>query len=302
MYQAQQWDILSGPGVTALGVAATGALESDRPDRLIDDPYAAAFVAAVPSPIPRPLRWPEDGTVDSELTAYLVHASNYLGVRSRFFDDFLLDTARAGCAQFVILAAGLDTRAFRLCWPAGTRLYELDQPAVLAFKDQVLAEQGARVRCDRQPIGIDLRDDWPAALLAAGFDPAVPTGWLAEVLLPYLPPEAEWHLFATIDKLSAPGSRLAVEHPTDLPNLVRDHEVEAIRRAGVDMAELLHSDPRPSPEPWLIDRGWSVRDEPADQVALRYRRDLTRPVLDNLPDSARWAATGQALLSAHRAD
>lgn len=300
MYQAQQWDILSGPGITALGVAAARALESDRPDRLINDPYASAFLAAVPLPVPTPLRWPRDGAVESELMAYLVDASNYMGVRSRFFDDFLLDAGRAGCSQLVILAAGLDTRAFRLDWPAGIRLYELDQPAVLEFKDRVLAQEGARVRCVRQTIGIDLRADWPSALLAAGFDPGAPTGWLAEGLLPYLPAAAEQQLFATVDTLSAPGSRLAVEYSTDLAGLVRDHEVAVIREVGVHMTELLHSDPRPSPEPWLTGRGWSVRDELATQVAHRYRRDLTRPAVDGVPGPARWMATDQALLAAHR--
>lgn len=298
MYQAQQWDILTGPGITALGVAAARALESDRPDRLISDPYAAGFVAAVASPIPTPLRWPGAGEAVSEAEAFLIHASNYTGVRTRFFDELLDAACRDGCRQVVIAAAGLDARAYRLDWPPGVRLFEIDQPEVLAFKDRVLGGGNATAGCARYTVGINLQDDWPAALCRAGFRPALPTAWLAEGLLMYLAPEVEARLLAGIHHLSAPGSRLGVEHSTDVDGLVRGHDVDVIRQAGVDMTRLFNHDARPSRVDWLQEHGWSVTDEAATAVAQRYQRDLTGPVTGNVPERVVGTAAHSALLSA----
>ena len=184
------WDVVSGPGLTALGLAASRCVESGRPDRLIEDPWGAAFVAAVDSPVAFPTRWPAEGEVPSDQEALHLHGSRYIGVRSRFYDDFLAQAVSAGIRQLVLLAAGLDTRAFRLEWPdAGATVFEIDQPNVIAFKDEVLRAEGAQAGCRRAAIGADLREDWPCALRVAGFDPALPTAWVAEGLLAYLPPE-----------------------------------------------------------------------------------------------------------------
>ena len=94
-----------------------------------------------------------------------------MAVRTKFFDEFFLDATKAGIKQAVILASGLDSRAYRLTWPAGTVVYEVDQPQVIEFKTRTLAELGAAPTADRRVVAIDLRDDWPAALRAAGFDP-----------------------------------------------------------------------------------------------------------------------------------
>ncbi|MER6798560.1 SAM-dependent methyltransferase, partial [Amycolatopsis mediterranei] len=173
---------------TAIGVAALRAYESRRPDRLFDDPYAAAFFEAGRSALP--------GTSPEGPQAGL-GAMFYpqVVIRTRFYDDYLLG---AGCAQVVLLAAGLDTRAFRLAWPDGTRLFELDLPEVLAFKDEVLGRHGAEPACARVVVPADLREDWAAALREAGFDPAVPTAWLAEGLLMYLTPEEAERLLTTV--------------------------------------------------------------------------------------------------------
>ena len=118
---------------------------------------------------------------------------------------------RAGIRQVVILAAGLDSRAYRLDWPAGTTVFEIDQPKVLEYKTSTLDAHGADPRAHRIPVAVDLRDDWPAALTDAGFDSAQPTAWLAEGLLPYLPPDAQDRLFELVTTHSAPGSQIAVE-------------------------------------------------------------------------------------------
>jgi methyltransferase (TIGR00027 family) len=93
--------------------------------------------------------------------------ATYLGVRSRFFDEFLGSAAAAGLDQVVLLATGLDTRAFRLDWQPGTTVYELDVPKVLQFKNRVLTEQRAQPSCQRRTVAVDLREDWPAAVSTA---------------------------------------------------------------------------------------------------------------------------------------
>jgi methyltransferase (TIGR00027 family) len=299
MSQDRQWDIRTGPGFTALGIAATRALESQRPDRLVDDRYAAAFVAAVPSSIPAGLRWPQPGTAVSEVEAFFMQSTSYIGVRTRYLDDFLTAACREGCVQVVILAAGLDSRAYRLGWPAGVRLFEIDQPDVLAFKDQVLNSLGAVAGCARYTVGINLQDNWPAALREAGFDPSVPTAWLAEGLLMYLPAEAETRLYAGIHDLSAPGSQLCVEHQAD-PGILKhsSQEVDAMRQLSPGVDQLLQSDARPSAARWLSDRGWSATDQTSTDIARRYGRDLTEPVTSNAPEQVMKMAEGMALLSA----
>jgi methyltransferase (TIGR00027 family) len=177
---------LRGVEKTALGVAMVRARESHRDDRLFDDPYAQAFVDAAPGAFPEEPKTPEElaalGPMASLGAVFYVHGV----IRTRFFDDYLTAATAAGCSQVVLLAAGLDTRAFRLPWPQRTRVFEVDLPDVLAFKDSVLATQGAVPRCERTTVPADLRADWTAALTEAGFDRTSPAGWLAEGLLIYL--------------------------------------------------------------------------------------------------------------------
>jgi hypothetical protein len=195
---------------------------------------------------------------------------------------------------------GLDTRAYRLDWPPGVRLFEVDQPDVLGFKDQVLDGHGAVAACARYTVGVNLQDDWPAALRQAGFDPSALTGWLVEGLLMYLPVEAETQLYAAIHDLSAPGSRLFVERP-DPDILMRSQKVDAMRQVGVDVSELLQSGARPSAVGWLTDHGWSATEQASTAVAQRYRRDLAQPVTSNAPEQVMKMAEHMAFLSARRA-
>lgn len=208
--EGDTWDLASSVGSTATGVAASRALATKQPDPLITDPYADALVKAVG--LEHCIRL-ADGElcVEGDQMLDRQRMCEQIAVRTRFFDDFFSRAGEAGIRQAVILASGLDTRAYRLAWPAGTVVYEIDQPEVIEFKTATLASLGAAPTTDRRAVAMDLRFDWPAALAEAGFDPAEPTAWIAEGLLGYLPPEAQDSLLDQITALSAPGSRLGVE-------------------------------------------------------------------------------------------
>ncbi|MGZ4528019.1 MAG: class I SAM-dependent methyltransferase, partial [Mycobacterium sp.] len=212
--EGDSWGPASGVGATATMVAASRAVASQGPDALLDDPLADPLVRAVGL---EPFIRIVDGQVDFEDDPLFNRKARaeQITVRTRFFDDFFTGAAKDGVRQAVILASGLDTRAYRLRWPAGTVVYEIDQPQVIAFKSDTLAGLGAAPTAERRAIAIDLRDDWRAALREGGFDVTQPTAWSAEGLLPYLPPEAQDRLFDNISALSAPGSRVATEHVPD---------------------------------------------------------------------------------------
>jgi len=257
---------LPAVGRTAVGVAALRALESHRPDRLFDDPYAAAFYEAGRSVLPEAS---EDRTRDGLGPIFAAQVA----IRTRFYDDYLLS---AGCAQVVLLAAGLDARAFRLAWPPGTRLFELDLPEVLAFKDQVLTGQGAEPSCERVVVPADLREDWASALRAGGFDPSVPTAWLAEGLLVYLSYEDADAMLTTVSELSAPSSRVSFEHrPADAPDglLARARATPA----GERVTRLWLGGLRDRAPEWLRDHGW----QPTTYTRAELAEDYGRPASDD---------------------
>ena len=255
------WDLASSVGSTATMVAAQRVL-SHR-EGLIDDPYAEPLVRAVGLEFfVRAL----DGeisldTIDPPFNTR--RAAEGMTVRTRHFDRMFTDAAAAGIRQAVILASGLDARAYRLPWPDGTTVFELDQPDVMAFKSNSLAALGAEPTADRRAVAIDLREDWPAALLANGFDSTEPTAWSAEGLLIYLPPEAQDLLFDRIDELSAPGSRLATEHIPDVSMFADERSREIAERLqaygqDIDMGELIYHGERNDVVDYLTDRGWDV--------------------------------------------
>ncbi|MCD2197425.1 class I SAM-dependent methyltransferase [Actinomycetospora endophytica] len=269
----EQWDVVSSVGLTALVVAAGRAVDTHRPDGLISDPYAESFVAAANPAHPLPVR-PTEPKDDSEDETWQM-MSGYMGTRTKFFDEYFAAAADRGVRQVVILAAGLDTRAQRLDWPDGTVVYEVDQKLMIQFKDEVLEAQGVAPRCDRRAVRADLRDDWPAALEAAGFDATRPTAWLTEGLLPYLPPEAQDALCTAIDERSAPGSEWAIEDFTNVAQQISDPAFRRIAATmGVDMTQLLYTDERPDPAAWLRERGWSTEVSVAIEVAKGYGREL----------------------------
>ncbi|UQA90530.1 SAM-dependent methyltransferase [Streptomyces halobius] len=262
----EQWDIVSSVGLTALGVASGRAIETAR-GGLINDPYAAAFVRAVKPVTSLPTSI--DEIAEGEPEQVWDRMAGYLGVRSRFFDEYF---AAVGIAQVVILAAGLDARAFRLDWPSGCDLYEVDQPKVLEFKQQVLDEIGARPACRRHAVATDLRDDWVATLTEAGFAPGRPTLWLAEGLLLYLPARAEEALFNEVHQLSAPGSSIALDRaPTHNADFMRNQPTPTFPGLPeFDFTKLISTEPRRNCVDWLRSVGWDVTVESAAEVSARY--------------------------------
>lgn len=224
---------LDAIGTTALFVAALRARETRRPDALVADPYAARF--ADPS-------W---SGVPGDVSQFVELMADQVAVRTRFLDDALLG---AGCRQVVLVAAGMDSRAYRLPWPDGVDLFELDQPEVLAVKDSTLAD--AVPRCRRHPVGVDLRTDWSTPLRDAGFRADRPTAWLAEGLLYALTADAADGLLERIGSLSADGSMIAFDHMQTCDTLRR-----ALTAADPGLVDLWLGGPD-DPGAWLTRHGW----------------------------------------------
>jgi methyltransferase (TIGR00027 family) len=280
------WDIKTSVGSTAVMVAAARAVETERPDALIRDPYAKLLVTnAGAGVLWEAMLDPEVAAkveaLDAESAAQLQHMRNYQAVRTSFFDTYFADAVADGIRQVVILASGLDSRAYRLDWPACTTVYELDQPQVLAYKSTTLAENGVTPSADRRAVAIDLRQDWPAALRAAGFDPTVPTAWLAEGLLMYLPAEAQDRLFTLIGELSPAGSRVsaetAPEHADDRRQQMRERFRKVADELGmeetVDVGELMYRDEhRADVADWLDNHGWRARAQHSTDEMRRLGR------------------------------
>src|ERR1700752_4839960 len=207
------WDLASSVGATATMVAAARAAASRRPNPVINDPFAEPLVRAVGLNFFTKVASGELEFVDVEGGAGVPRMVETFAARARFYDDYFAEATAAGVRQVVIVASGLDARPYRLSWPAGTTVYEIDQPEVIEFKTSTLSNIGAEPTSEHRTVGIDLRDDWLAALRAAGFDAAQPTAWLAEgVLIGFLPQEAEVRLVDNIDSLSSAGSRFAADY------------------------------------------------------------------------------------------
>jgi methyltransferase (TIGR00027 family) len=275
------WDLASSVGATATMVAAARALASNDANPIINDPFAAPLVRAVGLDFFRRL---VDGEVArSEMTddgeQNLQLETDSIAVRTRFFDDFFLNAARDGVRQSVILAAGLDARAYRLAWPSDSVVYEVDQPKVIEFKSATMAGLGATPTAERRTVSIDLRDDWPAALRSNGFDVTQPTAWSAEGLLMYLPPEAQDRLFDHITELSAPGSRLSTEYhgETDTTMTMSDRAKQFSQRwakigCDIDLSGLFFDGERSNVVDYLTARGWQTSAQPRRELFAEYGR------------------------------
>jgi len=279
------WDIATSVGSTAVMVAAARARETESADPLIRDPYARALVAGAGAGM-----WENflDDSVaeriksaDPEIAAIFENMLGYQAVRTHFFDAFFAGAVAAGIRQVVILASGLDSRAYRLEWPAGTVVYEIDQPKVLEYKAAALAKCGAEPTAVRREVPIDLRQDWPAALTAVGFDTTRPAAWLAEGLLMYLPADAQDGLFGQITTLSAPGSRLSVEairhHDEERRERMRERWQKMADDIGiernVDIADLTYNDPdRADATEWLGAHGWDASGTSSTDEMRRLNR------------------------------
>lgn len=281
------WTITELVGATALGVAAARAAETAGRDPLIRDEFARILVSSA-GPAWAQLADPELAWLDGDEHGRRAHriGIDYQAVRTHFFDEYL-DSATNdfGIRQVVIVAAGLDSRAYRLHWPAGTAVYEIDQPKVLEYKTETLQQHGAAPTADRRPVPVDLRDDWPAALAAAGFDRTQPTAWLAEGLLPYLPSDAQDRLFEMLTALSAPGSQVAIEVFGMNSRSNSQRWLRMRERLGLDVnvqALTYHEPDRSDAAQWLADHGWQVHSMDNRKEMAR----LGRPVPDDLSDEA----------------
>ncbi len=306
------WEITESVGATALGVAAARAAETESETPLISDPFARMFLDAAGEGM---WNWfattklPAEITeAEPDLVPRMRRMVDYMAARTAFFDQFFLDAARSGVHQVAILAAGLDSRAWRLPWPDGVTVYELDQPRVLEFKASTLAERGAQPGAKVVSVPVDLRDDWPAALQQAGFDASQPSVWSVEGLLPFLPAAAQELLFERIQQLGAPGSRIAVEAPG--PDFL-DPEARAKQRETMqrvrdlmakmepqreipDIEDLWYLEEREDVDKWLSRHGWQVTVRPAVELMAGYDR---RP-----PEDIEDAAPQTRFVSAQRAE
>ncbi len=283
------WAITELVGATALGVAASRAAETAGADPLIRDEFARLLVSSA-GPAWARLADAELAWLDGDSHGKRAHrlGIDYQAVRTHFFDEYFEEAAKAsagGIRQVVILAAGLDSRAYRLNWPAGTAVYEIDQPKVLEYKTGILERHGVVPTASRRPVPVDLRNDWPGALTAAGFDRSQPTAWLAEGLLPYLPSDAQDRLFAMFTALSAPGSQVAIEMFGMNSRSNSQRWLRMRERLGLDVnvqALTYHEPDRTDAIQWLSDHGWQVNAvDNRDEMAR-----LGRPVPDDLADEA----------------
>lgn len=267
---SDSWDLASSVGATATMVAAQRALAAAGPEPLIDDPFAAPLVRAVGIDVYTRLV-NNDIPVEADSEFDPDRMARGMGVRTRFYDKFFLDATKSGVRQAVILAAGLDARAYRLPWPAGTVVYEVDLPEVIEFKTATLSSLGAEPTAERRAVAVDLRDDWPAALRAAGFDADAPSAWSAEGLVVYLPPEAQDALFDNVTTLSSSGSQLACEFVPDTRIFTDErwrthHERMSELGFDIDFNDLVYHFERSHIIDHLTQRDWQVTHRTVAQL------------------------------------
>jgi methyltransferase (TIGR00027 family) len=255
---------------TALWTAAERARESTRPNRLIEDPFAAELAG-------------EEGLRHQRFMDERVPRNTenpFVAIQTRFFDDYLLEAAASGIRQVVLVAAGMDSRPFRLAWPDGVRLWELDLGAILDAKEVVLGRLGATPRCDRRPVAADLREPWEPALLEAGYRSAEPAAWLVQGLIEFLEEDQVDRLFAAIAAIAGPGSRLGVDvlgrsfiRSPFMRRWLRAMEEEGLEfRFGTD-----------DPESMLGRHGWQPEVKLLSEVGIAMGRWPLPPMQRGMP-------------------
>ena len=287
------WDLATSVGTTATLVAAARAIATR--DGAIDDAFAEPLVRAVG--VDFLTRWASGSLTASDVDPGdsswgLAQMPAALAARTLYFDQFFAAAAAAGIRQAVILASGLDARAYRLDWPAGMTVYEIDQPAVIEFKTTTLAGLGAGPTADLRTVAVDLRDDWPTALQAAGFDAGQPSAWIAEGLYGYLPPEAQDSLLDAVTALSAPGSRLGSEAFPDTSAFDSAEARERMQQStakwrehgfDLDFSGLTFVGERHEVGEYLDARGWSSVGTPMGQLLATHGFDAIAESEDDGP-------------------
>ena len=281
------WDLATSVGATATGVAVGRALANRASNPLINDPFAEPLVRAVGVDFFTRLASGEldVADVDDGGEFGMQRMGDMMAVRTRFFDDFFIEATDRGIRQVVILASGLDARAYRLPWPDGTVVYEIDQPTVIEFKTKTLTDLGADPTADRRAVAVDLRHDWPTALRGAGLDPTRPTAWSAEGLMPFLPPAAQDELLDNITMLSAAGSQLATENMPDAGRAVpmmgdrMEQAIERWRQHGFDleMTDLWYAGDRHDVADYLDSHGWRVAAKSVAELATAHGLSVRTP-------------------------
>lgn len=280
-------------------MVAAGRAIATAAGRFIDDPWAAPLVRAVG--VEFFTRMIDGGVNPAGLGDFTPERVSQLvdgmALRTKFFDDFFVAAGDAEIRQSVILASGLDSRAYRLPWRVGTTVYEIDQPQVIDFKTSTLSRLGAQPSAQHRAIGVDLREDWPSALREAGWRADEPTAWCAEGLLIYLPPDAQDRLFDTMIALSAPASMIGTDFAPGIVDLDTERAAAAstamaAQGLNMNMTSLVYPGPRRSAMDYLGERGWAIT---ATTISELYSRNgLTpreRDVLDPLGEIVYVSAT-----------
>ena len=292
--EGDTWDLANSVGATATIVAAARAAATKRPQPVINDPFAEPLVRAVGLDVFNRVASGEldfDESDGGDIGVGMPRMTDTFAARARFYDDYFTEATGAGIRQVVIVAAGLDSRAYRLPWPTETTVYEIDQPEVIEFKTSTLAKIGAQPTAEHRAVGIDLREDWPAALQAAGFDKDQPTAWLAEgVLIGFLPPEAEVRLLDHVLALSAKGSRLAADYGNVRQSPEQAQQMaDAWRRHGLDwdISDLTYPGEHTDVAAHLEAHGWeATRSKLADLFVAAGLPELTEADQAGPPSAA----------------
>ena len=248
-------------GLTSRWVAASRALETESAAPLFRDPLARALASEA--------GFAMRAAVNAEHGAPST-PGQYLTIRTRFFDDAIVEAVTSlGLRQMVLVAAGMDARAFRLDWPPGTVLFELDRADVFAEKEPMLRQLGAIPLCDRRVVRCDLAEPWAEQISAAGFDPARPAAVLIEGLLCYLARDDVDALMRRLRAVTAAGSWLgldvlgieALTSPLIATHLARLRQLGCPWVFGVE-----------NPEAFLSAHGWDARVVMAGDEAANYGR------------------------------
>lgn len=246
---------------TALFVAAVRARESGRPHPLFKDELSGRLAG------PEGLAWLARSEADPA-SRYRKDGFPYLEVRTRYFDDWASAAAKESEArQLVLLGAGMDTRAFRLRWPEGFRLWEVDTHELFSLKEPRLRSARARPRCERTIVEADLADPgWVRSLVDAGMDEGRPTLWLAEGLFMYLTPPDVNQILEGAASVSPAGSSFGAEIVSEdfLRRRSNWQVLEARRRGGREWS--FGTD---DPKALLAGHGWQV-DRIVDPVEAAF--------------------------------